>query len=746
MCLYEHLASKRMLHFAMKQEIEGVEEDFAVQKICITIAHLLNFIPRLQPTILRDLITFLFDLAVTAEADLLSSDAVEISIFCEASGQDHSIKILNEGRLVLLQLSTLNILHTLLTLQQAKQTESQTIDKPTEVPLEGPFDHVNCFWGHVLGDGALLADLLACFRQILLSDPPQNPKFWSLFLDAKISAAQLLNFLLADQDRLVASSSGLPSCLALLVAQSAAAFFDSLGQCPPELKSKSEVLGSYINEAIRNNIISSPHDDAMIHDIRLQSIGPLIDSLQPLARLLPQGGLLALGKGTLLAIHVCMSTASPLTNKFVIAKTVTSQFTMNGAMSALLELLKDWSLAKEAVIVLDRLFSLTRRDLSFDQSELGSSCLAAWAELSTDHEAYDVPTEVQESPVSGEASPKGGKRKRPVKKSPKRPAAKVNLVQALVLQRSPKRQRSDGNVATPSPAGCGFTVPDLHSNTTSQTIPTPDSLTALLYHALKCAQRILSVDSPLPTTDTRSSDIGVASTSGICLVINFFTMLSHQIATNVKSKGQEQNFDHYRATFPEAGFVFDLLAMATQRVAQSLSSHLQTLDPDRMQLCSEVLIVADALFCGALSVHINTADSTGKSCTDTCLHHISQTAWQMWQRFRGRNLSVAGDVYPRVPSSSKGNDAPSNRVRQPQPPIFDLELIYQTTLVERYVKQFMPTTSAPTISNLCVTLRPQNRNSRLLKADWYPRGFERRNLQQESGLLRRVILQFLRAS
>jgi len=419
-------------------------------------------------------------------------------------------------------------------------------------------------------------------------------------------------------------------------------------------------------------------------------------------------------------------------------------------MSALLELLKDWSLAKEAGIVLDRLFSLTRHDRSFDQSELGSSCLAAWAELSTDHEAHDVPTDVQESPVSGEASPKGGKRKRPVKKSPKRPTAKVNLVQALVLQRSPKRQRSDGNVATPSPAGCGFTVPDvsshLQSNTTSQTIPTPDSLTALLYQALTRAQRILSVDNPLPTKDTRSTDIGVASTSGICLVINFFTILSHQIATNVKSKSPEQNFDHYRATFPEAGFVFDLLAMATQRVAHSLSSHLQTLDPDRMQLCSEVLIIADVLFCGALSVHINSADSTGKSCTDTCLHHISQTAWQMWQRFRGRNLSVAGDVYPRVPSSSKGNDAPSSRVRQPQPPIFDLELIYQTTLVERYVKEFMPTTSAPTISNLCVTLRPQNRNSRLLKADWYPRGFKRRNLQQESGLLRRVILQFLRAS
>ena len=366
MCLYEHLASKRMLHLVLKHDVERVEE------ICITIAHLLNFIPRLQPTIVRDLITFLFDLAVATEADLLSSDTIEIAIFCEASDQDHSIKISKEGRLMLLQLSTLNILHTLLTLQLTKQTESQTGDKPSKVPLEGPFDHVNCFWGHVLGDGALLVDLLACFRQILLSDPPKNPKFWSLHLDTKISAAQLLNFLIADQDRLVASSSGLLSCMALLVAQSVAAFFDSLGQCPPEWKSKAEVLASSINEAVRNIICFSQYDDAILHDIRLQSIGPLITSLQSMSRLSLQGGLLALGRGTLIAVHICVSTASPLTNKFVIATIVMSQLTMNGAMSALLELLKDWSLAKEAVIVLDRLFSLTRRDVSFDKSELGS--------------------------------------------------------------------------------------------------------------------------------------------------------------------------------------------------------------------------------------------------------------------------------------------------------------------------------------------------------------------------------------
>lgn len=629
MCLFEILGTKRIQQLAMKQDIQGIEAEVVVDKICTTIAHLLHFIPMVQATVLRDLINFVFDLSVTSEAKLLeSSHVVQISIFVGLSGHDYCFNIRNEESLAFLQQSTMKSIQTLLTLQQMKQTElSSYLEQTQELPFDGPFDYVNCPLGLLLNDGALLADFLACCRQILLSEKPNNSKLWSLQLDSKISAMILVNNVLVNREEMTCTSE-ISQLLALLVSQSAEAFLHSLeGGHDPKLNIKIETLSSSLKEAITNTlIIPSPFQRETInHAIRLEGIAALIECLPYLARCPPMGDILELGKVILIAIHVSLLTVSSSSRHFIIAKTATSQLTMDGTMSTLLDLLKNCNLAKEAVSVLDSLFVSIGTVTSFDQDEIGRACIVALAGASTEMEQSHTPTKVQELASHSHSPDHTNMHKQSDKVSPRKATRKTNPSNPLAVERCPKRCRSDGNIATPSPSEHelndhkSFTNP---AHFTIQPISASDALAVSLGQALHCAKQIMFLESPLIAEQTES----------VCLIMSFITIISSQITRFVDNTEQEWDIHSFYQSYPQVGSIVDVLTKAMERVAQCLTSRFPTWVQDPVDQVTKTMVIADLLFCGALSVHFHAIDSKSIFFMETFLGALSQTAWQLWRR------------------------------------------------------------------------------------------------------------------
>ena len=212
--LYKHLTTTPIIANSMKlptglhQQGTNQRATTAADKICITIAQLLSFIPdeSLYPCIVYDLIHLLVDLSIVVEEGLLTHNqhrSIEVDFLSDTikacqlrDASDFVLNLTSSSVVSSLQEATFSVLRDFLKYLHKQRIEPLQHRAPAPLSRIRP-GNLDLFFYGVLEDGVTLPMLLAALRQVL-----QSPHYeWDnavLSLRSKVAASRLLIQLVQD--------------------------------------------------------------------------------------------------------------------------------------------------------------------------------------------------------------------------------------------------------------------------------------------------------------------------------------------------------------------------------------------------------------------------------------------------------------------------------------------------------------------------------------------------------------------